>query len=181
MWDSPEPSLLQAEQLHLSQPRAFQLRSLKHLCGPSLHPLQYVHDFSSHILKHADAVPERLILCPLACFQQCCHLSVYTYAGCFPVMTFWATIFWVTLQSLSWFKYSHGCRFAPLILIVASEIFIRITHYCFHFLMIQRLWFSLARIFCAALAEWSHVVRVSVMTKECSWILFFIPCKSSVN
>ena len=44
VWDSPQPSLLQAEQFHLSQPRGSPLQSLKHLCGPFLHPVQYVHD-----------------------------------------------------------------------------------------------------------------------------------------
>lgn len=56
---------------------------------------------------------------------------------------------------------------------------IRRACYYLHFLLVQRLWFFLVEIFfCAALAVWNCIVWVAVMTKECSWILVFIPCES---
>lgn len=44
-WDHPEPSLLQAEESHLSQPLLIweSLQSLQHICGPLLDSLQYIH------------------------------------------------------------------------------------------------------------------------------------------
>lgn len=152
--------------------------------GPKRQLLRTLFYLSSWLLEHTNAAPKLIglqslffVLWPLSS-SGVIQLATLTMQGVFQG--------WLSKQTSSEWPSRHSFGAGVLLvatlylnLIMASEIFLRRTCYCFHFIVIQRLRYSLAGKFCAVLAEWHHIVWMPVMTKECSWLLFFIWHKSS--